>query len=64
MKPLGFTKEKIILCFPRTLRGVALQWYLSLENTKMNDWNKMDEAFVQQYSYNGDYKAIEQCVIF
>ena len=52
MKPLGLTKEKIILCFPRTLRGVALQWYLSLENAKMNDWNKMDEAFVQQYSYN------------
>ena len=52
MKPLGLTKEKIILCFPQTLSGVAVQWYLSLENAKMNDWNKMDEAFVQQYSYN------------
>ena len=47
MKPLGLTKEQIILCFPRTLSGVALQWYLSLENAKMNDWNKMTEAFVQ-----------------
>ena len=24
MKPLGLTKEQIILCFPRTLSGVAL----------------------------------------
>ena len=52
MKPLGLTKEKIILCFPQTLSGVAVQWYLSLENAKMNDWNKMTKAFVQQYSYN------------
>ena len=52
MKPLGLIKEQIILCFPRTLSGVALQWYLSLENFKMNDWNKMAEAFAQQYSYN------------
>ena len=37
MKPLGITKEQIILCFPWTLSGVALQWYLSLENAKMND---------------------------
>ena len=51
MKPLGLTKEQIILCFPRTLSGVALQWYLSLENAKMNDWNKMTEAFAQQYEY-------------
>nr|XP_023872939.1 uncharacterized protein LOC111985517 [Quercus suber] len=52
MKPLGLTKEQIILCFPRTLSSVALQWYHSLENAKMNDWNKMAEAFAQQYSYN------------
>ena len=52
MKPLGLTKEKIIFCFFRTFSGVALQWYLSLENTKMNDWNKMAEAFARQYSYN------------
>ena len=51
MKPLGLTKEQIILCFPRTLSGVALQWYLSLEKAKMNDWNKMAKTFVQQ-SYN------------
>ena len=25
MKPLGLTKEQIILCFPQTLSGVALQ---------------------------------------
>ena len=25
MKPLGLTKEQIILCFPRTFSGVALQ---------------------------------------
>ena len=52
IKPLGLTNEQIILCFPWTLSGVALQWYLSLENAKLNDWNKMAEAFVQQYSYN------------
>ena len=52
MKPLGLTKEQIIMCFPRTLSVVALQWYLSLENAKMNDWNKMIESFAQQYSYN------------
>ena len=52
MKSLGLTNEQIILCFPRTLSSVGLQWYLSLENAKMNNWNKMAEAFAQQYSYN------------
>ena len=52
MKPLGLTMEKIILCSFRTFSGVALQWYLSLENVKMNDWNKTVEAFAPQYSYN------------
>ena len=52
MKLLGLTKEQIILCFPQTLSGVALQWYLSWEKAKMNDWNKMAETFAQQYSYN------------
>ena len=52
MKLLGLTKEQIILCFPQTLSGVALQWYLSLEKAKKNDWNKMAETFAQQYSYN------------
>ena len=52
IKPLGRTKEQIILCFRRTLSGITLQWYLSLENAKMNDWNKMIESFAQQYSYN------------
>ena len=47
MKPLGITKEQIILHFPRTLSGVALQYYLSLKNAKMNDWNKMAESFAQ-----------------
>nr|POE91693.1 hypothetical protein CFP56_34466 [Quercus suber] len=47
MNPLGHTKEQIILCFPQTLSGVALQWYLSLKNAKMNDWNKMAKAFAQ-----------------
>ena len=51
MKLLGLTKKQIILCFPQTLSGVALQWYLSLEKAKMNDWNKMAKTFVQQ-SYN------------
>ncbi|KAL0008561.1 hypothetical protein SO802_010063 [Lithocarpus litseifolius] len=37
MKPLGLTKEQIILCFPRTLNGVP--------------YNEA-EAFTQQYSYN------------
>ena len=52
MKPLGLTKEQIILCFPWTLSGVARQCYISLENAKMNDWNKKVGTFVQQYSYN------------
>ena len=38
--------------FSSNSSDVALQWYLSLENAKMNDWNKMIEAFAQQYSYS------------
>ena len=38
--------------FSSNSSDVALQWYLSLENAKMNDGNKMIEAFAQQYSYS------------
>jgi len=38
--------------FQDSLSGVALSWYMRLDNTKIQIWKDMIDAFVKQYKYN------------
>lgn len=52
MKPIGLFKEQIVHCFPRTLNGDAMNWYLSLDIAKTRDWKELAMEFVHHYNYN------------
>jgi hypothetical protein len=36
------------------LTGVALRWYVGLDNASVCTFNDLGEAFVKQYKYNVD----------
>jgi len=52
MKPMGLSEKQIVHCFPRTLNGDAMNWYLSLNNAKTRDWKELAMEFVHHYNYN------------
>jgi hypothetical protein len=47
--------EKLLMhFFQDSLSGAALNWYMRLDNTKIQRWKDLVEAFVKQYKYNMD----------
>jgi len=46
--------QVLIHYFQDSLTSVALKWYMNLDNTKIQTFNDLCEAFVQQYKYNVD----------
>jgi hypothetical protein len=47
--------EKLLMhVFQDNLSGVALSWYMRLDNTKIRKWKDLVDAFVKQYKYNMD----------
>jgi hypothetical protein len=47
--------EKLLMHFLQdSLSGVALSWYMRLDNTKIRKWKDLVDAFVKQYKYNMD----------
>jgi hypothetical protein len=38
--------------FQDNLSGATLSWYMRLDNTKIQRWKDMVDAFVKQYKYN------------
>jgi hypothetical protein len=47
--------EKLLMqFFQHSLSGVALSWYMRLDNTKIQKWKDLVDAFVKQYKYNMD----------
>jgi hypothetical protein len=47
--------EKLLMHFLQdSLSGVALSWYIRLDNTKIRKWKDLVDAFVKQYKYNMD----------
>jgi len=46
--------QVLIHYFQDSLAGAALKWYMSLDSAKIQTFNDLREAFVQQYKYNVD----------
>jgi len=47
--------EKLLMhFFQDSLNGVTLSWYIRLDNTKIQRWKDLVDAFVKQYKYNID----------
>ncbi|XP_050893030.1 uncharacterized protein LOC127098462 [Lathyrus oleraceus] len=44
----------LIHCFQDSLTGASLDWYISLERSKIRSWRDLSEAFLKQYKYNLD----------
>ena len=67
MQPLGATKELLAQMFQNTLTGVALRWFLNLDDTRAKSWEDIRREFHNQYKYNiemditrRDLKTMEQ----
>jgi len=47
--------EKLLIhFFQDSLSGAALNWYMRLDNIKIQKWKDLVDAFVKQYKYNMD----------
>jgi len=47
--------EKLLMhFFQDNLSGATLSWYMILDNTKIQKWKDLVDAFVKQYKYNMD----------
>ena len=47
--------EKLLMhFFQDSLSGATLNWYMRLDNTKIQKWKDLVDAFVKQYKYNVD----------
>jgi len=47
--------EKLLIhFFQDSLSGVALTWYMRLDNTKVKKWKNLVDAFMRQYKFNID----------
>ena len=44
--------EKLLMhFFQDSLSGVALNWYMRLDNTRIRSWKNLVDAFIKQYKY-------------
>ena len=47
--------EKLLIhFFQNSLSGVALTWYMRLDNTKVKKWKDLVDVFMRQYKFNID----------
>jgi hypothetical protein len=47
--------EKLLMYFFQdSLSGATLSWYMRLDNTKIQRWKDLVDAFSKQYKYNMD----------
>ena len=49
MEPLGITEEVLAQMFQNTLIGVALRWFLNLDDAKARSWEDIYQEFHKQY---------------
>ena len=52
MQPLGATKEMLAQMFQNTLIGVALRWFLNVEDNRARNQEDICREFHNQYKYN------------
>ena len=50
----AYNEKLLIHCFQDSLGGVALNWYMHLEPTRISSWQDLVDAFLRQYKYNMD----------
>jgi len=50
----AYNEKLLIHCFQDSLGGVALNWYMHLEPTRISSWKDLVDAFLRQYKYNMD----------
>jgi len=54
MAAYAHNEKLLIHCFQDSLGGVALNWYMHLEPTRIASWKDLVDAFLNQYKYNMD----------
>jgi hypothetical protein len=47
-------QKLLIHFFQDSLSGIALTWYMRLDNTKVKKWKDLVDAFMRQYKFNID----------
>ena len=52
MQPLGATEGLLAQMFQNTLTGVALRWFLNLDDARVRSWEDIYHEFHNQYKYN------------
>ena len=52
MQPLGVIEELLAQMFQNTLIGVALRWFLNLDDARARSWKDIFRGFHNQYKYN------------
>ncbi|KAI8530220.1 hypothetical protein RHMOL_Rhmol11G0039100 [Rhododendron molle] len=48
----GIEKDAMAQMFQQTLKGPALRWFLTLDDSKKKSWDDIGAAFVAHYNYN------------
>ena len=52
IQPLGATEELLAQMLQNTLTGVALKWFLNLDDARAKSWEDICCKFHNQYKYN------------
>ena len=52
LNPHGLSNELLAQLFQQSLTGAALNWFMSLDLTRIKTWEDICNAFIAQYNYN------------
>jgi len=52
LNPFGLNSELLAQLFQQSLTGAALRWFVSLDRSKIKNWEDICNAFNTQYHYN------------
>lgn len=54
LRPLGADEKLLMQQFKRSLTGIALDWYVSLDLPSIKSWDQLCQMFIDQYAFNLD----------
>ncbi|OVA05245.1 hypothetical protein BVC80_8255g12 [Macleaya cordata] len=54
LKPLGISNELLVHLFQRSLTGLALRWFATLDRKIIPTWPTLTDTFMKQFSQNSD----------
>ncbi|KAF5932345.1 hypothetical protein HYC85_028516 [Camellia sinensis] len=58
LRPMGLTTAQKLSLFGRTMSGIAVIWYVKLEDSVKQNWEELAEVFIAQYSHNTQIEVI------